>query len=254
MSIWMIVQLLLSAAAWQKYWFSFVSMRLPWAAAFRQLGLLLIGKYVPGGVFGFLARLYSGDGTTRARQLAAGLAEQMIGAGMAISLGGLFYLATRLHHVAILLAIPVLPLLATGAILLASKAGNRFPRLSVMPGFHVRSLLVAAALCLIQQLLWSLLVGWLSWRLFDASCSIILGVVGSFGLAVGAGVLVLISPGGIGVREGAMVALSGEWLGLERALLLASLLRLASVGLDLLAGLFALFSNGHRPKAQLDKS
>lgn len=240
-----------SVVAWRKYLQAYTGNLVTWRESFRQIGLLLVGKYIPGGVFGFVARLYDDDGAPRARLLAAGLVEQFVGAAMAVLLGAICYAAAWYRQPAFLVLIVLLPLLAVlgvdwlGVIL---RYGARLQRrIPVLPPHSRPQLLIAALLSLLQQVCWSLAVGLLVISLFGLDALAAVGVAGSFGLAVGAGVLVVISPGGIGVREGAMTALSGVWLGFESALLLAALLRLVSVGLDLLAGVLVLVLGKRNP-------
>lgn len=237
--VWMLAQLALSAAAWRCYVAAYGGLWIRWPTAFRHLGLLLVGKYIPGGVFGFVARLYAADPGLRSRQLAAGVSEQLIGAGIATGLGGLCYLAAWTSNAAWLAAIVLLPWLALGAIKLVFGVLARMHSKWALPAStNDRALLLAAASSLVQQMLWGVVVGWLAWAAFGASGYAALGAAGAYGIAVGAGILVLISPGGIGVREGAMTAFAGVWLGVDQALVLAAMLRLLSVGMDLIAGVF----------------
>lgn len=240
-----------SVAAWRKYLQAYTGNLVAWRESFRQIGLLLVGKYIPGGVFGFVARLYDDDGAPRARLLAAGLVEQLVGAAISVLLGALCYAAAWYRQPALLVLIVLLPLLVVlgvdwlGVIL---RYGARLQRrIPVLPPHSRPQLLIAALLSLLQQVCWALAVGLLVISLFGLDALAAMGVAGSFGLAVGVGVLVVISPGGIGVREGAMTALSGAWLGFESALLLAALLRLISVGLDLLAGVLVLVLRKRNP-------
>lgn len=239
---WMVAQLLLSASAWRKYLTAFSADEISWIPAFRQLGLLLIGKYVPGGVFGFLARLHAGQPQTRGRQFAAGLAEQMIGAGMSMALGAICFVAAKLQHMSWLLLAPLLPFMAVSVVRVISRMGASFQKLRLLSEFHSGTLVHAATLSMLQHAVWAFLVGWMAWRLFGLPVDALLGVAGTFGIAVAAGIALLIAPGGIGVREGVMVGLCHPWLGVANALLLASIMRLLSVGLDLSAGAIALGS------------
>lgn len=237
--LWMLVQLTLSAAAWRCYVTAYGGPAMAWGTAFRHLGLLLVGKYIPGGIFGFVARLYAGGADTRSRQLAAGVAEQLIGAGIATGLGGLCYLAAWTRNPLWLAAILVLPLIAVAGIELVFAMAVRLPGRWALPGStHRRALFSASVACLLQQILWASVVAWLAWALFGAEGYACLGAAGAYGMAVGAGIAILVSPGGIGVREGAMTAFAGLWLGGDHALVLAAVLRLLSVGMDLIAGLF----------------
>ncbi len=240
-----------SVAAWRYYLRSFTGAVPTWREAFRQIGLLLVGKYIPGGIFGFVARLYDEAHVQRGRLLAAGVVEQLVGAAMATLLGALCYAVGWYRQPAWLLLVVLLPPLAVAgtqlfAVVLrhSSRLHRRIP---AIPSWSRSQLLVAALLSLLQQISWALMVGLLGMYLFGLDLLSAIGVAGAFGLAVGAGVLVVVSPGGIGVREGAMTALAATWMGFDSALLLAALLRVISVGLDLLAGTLVLVIGKQKP-------
>jgi uncharacterized membrane protein YbhN (UPF0104 family) len=240
-----------SVAAWRNYLYSFTGAMPAWREAFRQIGLLLVGKYIPGGIFGFVARIYDEASAQRGPLLAAGVVEQLVGAAMATMLGALCYLAGWYRQPAWLLLIVLLPPLAvvgTQLFAMVLRHSSRLHRrIPVFPPWSRPQLLVAALLSLLQQISWALAVGLLAMHLFGLDLLSAIGVAGAFGLAVGAGVLVVVSPGGIGVREGAMTALAATWMGFDSALLLAALLRVVGVGLDLLAGSLVLVVGKRKP-------
>jgi uncharacterized membrane protein YbhN (UPF0104 family) len=64
-------------------------------------------------------------------------------------------------------------------------------------------------------------------------------LVGVNAIAMIAGFLALFSPGGIGIREGVMVALLTPSLGLSQAMILSITMRLVMVAADLLIGIGA---------------
>lgn len=247
---WSLLALLLmlawaaSVAAWRQFVHAVSGSAPDWRSAFRQSGLLLTGKYLPGGVFGFVARLYDDDHGSRHQLMIAGLLEQIVSLGMTIAFGGLLYFAAidRSAH-ALILAL-LLPFLALIGVLCVGKAAGRVTKLqekfSGFPPLDVARFLGAAYLALLVQGTWAAIVFVLAWALFGIDPGFAMGVAGAFGLSVGAGIVIFIAPGGIGVREGAMMALASSWLGADSALLLAAILRIANVGMDLCAGLVAL--------------
>lgn len=230
--------------AWRQYVFSFTAVVTEWRGAFRQIGLLLVGKYIPGGIFGFIARLYAPHGISRGKLFVAGVVEQLVGAAMASFLGGICYASAYYSQPLLLVFALCLPPFAVTGVRVLSFVWGRSEkinkRIPVFPTFSRRPLLWAATASFMQQVGWIACVAILASSLFGLDPSAALGVAGSFGLAIGVGALVVVSPGGIGVREGAMAALASFWLGLEPALLLAAVLRLVSVSMDLLAGLAVL--------------
>ena len=237
----------LAVASWRQMVLAFTGVRLPWPNAIRQLGLLLVGKYVPGSVFGFLARHYDLPASIpRSRVLAAGLYEQLVGLAMPIAAGAICGLAAYTRQPWWLVALPGLPWVVAAGLEVTVKA------MRVLPSARLRGmgealgssltrspfqLLLGCTLALLATLGWLLLVFAMARVLLGASGYAALGVAGAFGLAVAVGMLVVIAPGGVGAREGAFVALAAHWLTPAQGLLLAAAMRLASVALDLGAGL-----------------
>lgn len=227
-----------AVVAWRWYLLAYTGQVPSWRAAMRQMGLLLIGKYIPGGVFGFLARLYDQAGVSRQRLFWAGLAEQSVGVVMPITLGGVLYLAAVWHIAWLCLALS-LPLLAVAGIRLLHRLAEWLPWtrrhvVAELPAW--RMLLLAATGQLAQLLFWVALAAMLAHALFGLEIQAALGVAGAFLLAVAAGMLVVFVPGGIGVREVALVGLASYWVEMPQATFLTALLRILSSALDLAAG------------------
>lgn len=65
------------------------------------------------------------------------------------------------------------------------------------------------------------------------------GLVMCYALAILAGMLVFVMPGGIGAREAVFVALASPWLNSVDAISVAAVLRLINVSFDLLVGMIA---------------
>lgn len=241
-----------SVAAWRAIVTAFFGQPLPWSSAMRQTGLLLVGKYLPGGVFGWLARAYDGQGTgSRQRHLAAGAYEQLAALFIISSTGALF-LAASWYGIGWLAGLILLPgLVSVGARLgarwlahwpLAKAATAARALLAAAPTWP--RLGVAAVWSQLGVLGWMLLVVWLALVVFQQPTHAALGLAGAFGLAVVIGIATIVVPGGVGVRESAFVALAVHWLGLADAVAFAALLRILSSLLDCGAGLAAFFLRG----------
>lgn len=230
----------LAVLAWRQYLLAYTGRTTKWRVVMRQLGLLLVGKYIPGGVFGFLARVYDQPEPLRARLVWAGLAEQAVGLGMSSALGVVLYLAASREALAWVCLVPILPLLAVSAVGLLHRFGmrahwlRRYADASALPSF--RDLFLATTTQLMQLAVWGALVFMLARELYGVDGFMALGVSSAFLLAVVAGMLVVFTPGGIGVREVAMVGLAAPWLDTAQAVFLAALLRLLSSLLDVFSG------------------
>ncbi len=240
----------LAVACWRFYLFAYTGKLPGWRTAIRQLGVVLIGKYVPGGVFGFLARMYDEPSVPRKPLFWAGFAEQAVGVSMPMVAGGVLYLAATHQSAALPILLLVLPPLAVLGILFLHFFSARLPwlRRHTLPNHPAwRQLLPATSLQLIQLLSWASLVALLSHRLHSLDGLASIGVAGAFLLGVAAGMIIMIVPGGIGVREAILIGLSSHWLGTSQAIFLAAFLRLLSSLLDVFAGILATLS-GYRGK------
>lgn len=248
---WLFVALLLllgwglSVTGWRFYLLAYTGQLLGWRTAMRQQGILLVGKYVPGGVFGFLARMYDQPRLPRKQLFWAGLTEQAVGVALSVFVGGVLYFAASRQSLGWLCLVLPLPLLAVAGIWLLHHFSVRLPWLrryaTGMP-LEWRQLLSATSIQLVQLLTWVTLVAMLAQQLHGVSGLASLGVAGAFLLAVAVGVIVIIAPGGIGVREATLVGLSSLWLGTTQAVFLAAFLRLLSAVLDGLSGVLAAMS------------
>lgn len=249
--IWAVLMLVplsswvLGVGAWRELVKVHTGSVISWVDAFRQTGLLLVGKYIPGGVFGFLARLYDARAPDRPQHLLAGVAEQMLGAMVPVLVGLNLYLAAMSDKLWLLIALPSIPFIASRLARLVPSLLKRWVPSVITDGGeqHTSAVLMnysyAACLILLQQLLWATLAGVVAIELTGIDGSQALGVAGSFGLAVAAGMLALFFPGGIGVREGVLVVLVMPWVDTNAAITVAAILRLCSAGLDVVAGAVA---------------
>lgn len=253
----MLVILLAGASAWVQTVRAIAGVHLSVAAALRQVGMLLVGKYIPGGVFGFLARVYDSDhADARGRLVAAGLFEQALGLFTVTASGLVLWTAAFWRQPAALLGLAVVPPVAMAICRLAFAALRRmgWQRLQVaVDQIHEASaergrLLRTAWLTQVTVLGWAAIVALVAGAGFGLDPMAALGVAGGFSLAVTAGMLALFAPGGIGVREAGVVLLSGPWLDAPTALVLAAALRILSVAFDLFAGGVALLVGAARTR------
>lgn len=243
-----LVAWLFAVAAWREVVHAIVGVRMSWGRAIHQQGLLLIGKYVPGGVFGFLARVYDVEpAESGSRYFAAGLVEQFL-AILLMSVTGLVLLGVSVFANAwLLVVIPFLPVLGAWGFWFVRRSARWLPDWRVLKPlsslvttrFPFKSMVLACSFMVAGALAWSTIACLLAMD-FGIGLRAGVGVAGSFAVGVVAGMLVVIAPGGIGAREATFVALAAPWMGAADAVLLAVYLRLLSSGLDGIAGLAAL--------------
>src|SRR5690606_16848412 len=119
---------LFAVIAWRRFLRAYTEQDPGWLMAMRQVGLLLVGKYVPGGVVGFLARMYDEPGVPRLRLFWAGLAEQVVAMAMSLALGGVLYLTASRHNLGWMCLVVLLPLLGFAGVWLLHRLATRLPR------------------------------------------------------------------------------------------------------------------------------
>lgn len=230
---------LLATASWRTYLRAFALQDTRWATAARQLGLLLIGKYLPGGIFGFLMRIYDQPQEQRRKLFQASLVDQGSGLLLPILLGLL--LITMAFHEAwtAALLLPILPAATVTAIMTIRTLAEHIPKISAQLDNSPpprRDLLLATTLQLIQIIGWAILATFLATQLYGLNIHAALGVSGAYLLAVSGGMLVIFLPSGIGAREAILVAIASYWIETNQAIHLAALLRILSSAVDVLAG------------------
>ena len=240
----------LAIASWQQVMRFYGGERIRLVDAARHLALLLLGKYLPGGIWGFAARL-ADTATHRPllHMVAAGIAEQWLGLASLSLLSIAGIAAAETKEISWLLIAFLVPPIAIGTLVLVQACVRRFSQVlpeklqqfKALPATLARRrpLWGAAVLSTLQQALTLALVAGVAFSIFSLDVPFALGVAGTYGLAVVAGILVVFMPGGILVREGVFVALSSHWLRPDQAIAFAAALRLVFTASDLFAGIMA---------------
>jgi len=240
----------LAVASWQRVIFAHGRMEVAWGAAARHLALLLVGKYLPGGIWGFAARLAdSASLRPMTGMLAAGLTEQWFSILMIALIGGVALLSAEWHSFAVLMSAALFPLFAIQGVALMHRvarfAGRFVPSrflgvckkmsIDVDPG----KLWCPALLTMIQMVITLAMVGYVAHSAYALNWWSALAVAGSYGLGVTIGMAVIFMPGGILVREMVFVVLCKGWIPQAEAIALAGCLRLIFTGFDFAAALAA---------------
>lgn len=236
-----VVNIFLSALAWRGFLHGVCKKVLGWREAVAQIGLVLVGKYVPGKISGIAARVAANSPECTARSVTtATIIEQLGSMAMATLVGCAAFIAP--DSVAAAFAVLVL------ALLVSSTGGCvvrwlllRWPRLarlthttSVEPRFIRHGLLFQC----VQWIGLSAIVMLVAHMVSpDQHVSTLLRVAGAYGMAVVIGQVAVIFPGGIGPREGAFVWIAAGSVQSSEALALALALRIVTSGIDLLGGL-----------------
>lgn len=238
-----ITSLTLNISVWRYYLSAYTGQAPTWRMATRQVGILLIGKYIPGGIFGFLARMYDQPNAPRQKILWAGLAEQVVGIVMLSTIGGILYLCAAQNNYWPLLLALALPPGATANIIFVHHFARRLRWIQryINPASYPawRELIAATTIQLFQLTTWAILAATIARDLYHLSYYESIGIAAAFLLAVASGMLAIIAPGGIGVREVVLVSIASQWIETTQAVFIAALLRILSSLLDVIAGVVA---------------
>jgi uncharacterized membrane protein YbhN (UPF0104 family) len=234
------------ASAWQRYVLAFFDARLTLAHAAYQSCVMLVAKYVPVMVAGFIARVAAYSAHAPAGRVVFATLTELAGAVAAATLVG----AACLISVLVPFATPVVIAIALAGvafapawITFAMRILSRLRRSeSSAAGIgwsdaSRRALRIALAF---QVLQWIVLAGFVAVSVLlvapDTGASTLVVVSGAYALAIVVGIAIVFLPGGLGAREAAFVWLASPRLGAAEALQLALALRIAMSILDLIAG------------------
>jgi hypothetical protein len=238
--------LVASALSWQNYLFALSQRRLSFPEAFYQVGLVLVGKYVPIILGGVLARVGANASRTAASNVIAATILEQCGALVAASFVGAACIAYTFAWplgIAILLcallATVIVPFITGPTLKLMLWLRSRVRRQSA---FEIalldrHSTRVGWLMQIAQWLALSVFVALVLHAIRPAMAPLdILYLCGAYGIAVVVGIAAFMFPGGIGAREAAFVWIASHVVGYDTGLVMATALRVAMTGIDLLAG------------------
>ncbi|MET0232512.1 MAG: lysylphosphatidylglycerol synthase domain-containing protein, partial [Rhodanobacteraceae bacterium] len=229
----------------------------------------LIGKYVPIILGGVLARVgANASRTSAANVIGATILEQCgaLASGGVVAVAFLAGWASPIAGAAVALAAiaaaAVAPSVAIPAIALMHWLRARIRR---SDDFRIASIERAPVRIawLAQLFAWAALSAFVALIVCglhpELEPSQVVFLVGAYLLAVMLGVAAFMLPGGIGAREAAFVWMAGGIVGYDNALVMATALRIAMTGIDLVAGAGCLLygmtrgsRQPHRKRAGLD--
>ncbi|GAA2214377.1 lysylphosphatidylglycerol synthase transmembrane domain-containing protein [Nonomuraea monospora] len=234
--------------AWREI-LSGLGTRVPVRIAGRIMFVGQLGKYIPGAVWAYAAMMDLGrdHGSPPRRTFATISLGLVINLGVAISiaaatLGTLDAVRQAWYFV---LLVPVIivclhPRVLTWGLNLALRIARREPLESALPG---RTVVLAVA--------WTVL-GWLVYGLhiwlIAGRPDLYVVATGAYAFAWATGILTVVVPAGVGIREGALVLVLGPIIGTPAALAVAIVSRLSFTLADAVAAGIS-FVAGRRPVA-----
>ena len=211
-----------------------VKTRSRWIGIFFQAQL---GKYIPGSVWQYAGRA--------AIARAHGIPVRSVGVSVPIEFAASAMAAGAMA--AFLLGWWGLAVVAVVAVILIAAGRPFFVRR--------REAITTARATLLYLPAWLLLGGgfWLCARaLVGAPAGELASYIGAFAVAWLAGLLAVYAPGGLGVREGVLVALLANRIGAADALVLAAVSRLTLVFVDVLLAAISTAALRRQSRTRLD--
>ena len=234
----------LSVLLWRLLLYTQTGHTISRSAALAGTAALMIGKYIPGKVLGLVGRISSVSRKIDSKAaVSAAVIEQayLLTSLLVLSLLALISKADN-YSLSLLPAMLVLAIVYFPRTL--GKQLSKLRRAKFKPyGDPLMKLTPQISLELFAYALLAavgiIAITWFAVDLLglDPTPRERLGLAGAYALGITAGMLVVIIPGGIGVRETSFILLAEGLIGPEQAIALAALLRLINVFADLLTGI-----------------
>ena len=243
-----VLEWILLSIAWQQTILRIFNTPLNLADSFTQLSMVMVGKYIPGKVWGMLARgmQLKTTGLEYAESLVATYIEQILFVHTGITLGSLaWYMVTgselwALLGIVSILGIPLVPALNARLFSTGNRIVKRwladmvrlpdsppalsmadYVRLYLLYTLHwLADLAIPSAVFLVVSPQWPTTDLWL-----------LLAGANAFGIIIG--FFAFFAPGGIGVREGVVVGMMLAYMPLQDATLFVLAYRLWLVAADM---------------------
>jgi len=241
--------ILLNLGLWRILVFALTGKTLTIAIALAGTASLMIGKYLPGKVFALIGRASSVSAqVSRPDALGATFLEQayLVAGFVVLSLLVFAMQSDHVYWAPVLVVLSAFMTVYFPVFLGKMLAGFGHPRLQFV-GSWLRRLTPATSLklsaCAVSAAMTMASIAWFSVDLLglEVTPEIRLGIVYSYALGVTAGLLAIVVPGGIGVREASFILFAQQWVGLEESIAIAALLRMINVIVDLAMGILGLF-------------
>ncbi|MEV4562653.1 lysylphosphatidylglycerol synthase transmembrane domain-containing protein [Nonomuraea sp. NPDC049419] len=220
--------------------------RVPVRVAGRIMFVGQLGKYIPGAVWAYAAMMDLGrdHGSPPRRTFATISLGLVINLGVAISIAaatlGTLEAVRQAWYLVLLVPVIIVclhPKVLAWGLNLALRIARREPLESVLPG---RTVLVAVGWTALGWLVYGLHI-WLVAGSAIHGADLYVIATGAYAFAWATGILIVVVPAGVGVREGALVLVLGPVIGTPAALAVAIVSRVAFTLADAaLAGLFVL--------------
>lgn len=247
---------LIASIAWRHLLRVSAGRTIPLTDSFLHVSMLLVGKYVPGKIWGMFARgLHLAQYEIAAPQsIRATYLEQLISTHAGITMGSILWMAALdapyqwAAWIVGTASVPMVPVIHDRVLYLVLpwlKSRWHMARESVAFGeLPARSYAELFAIYLFDWLSIGGVLVFLYLAFVDAPLTLAIAclLLGANALGMITGFLAFFAPGGLGVREGVIVAILTLAMPLSDAALLAVLLRLWLTASDILCGSVTILS------------
>lgn len=256
LAIAVVVQVLFwwsAAVMWSNVVKSAAGSGLSFLDSFRQLALVSLGKYLPGKVWGIVARgsQMMSQGTGAQQSAVATFYEQFILLHSAVVLCAVLFAAQRPSALTIIAAVLAVASAVFGSLIstllvklggwLAARAGLGFSEADLVALRGLDYLKLVAGYSLVWILSGTIfLCLYLAFFPAQPDIATAIGIVMANAISIAVGFFAIFAPGGIGVREAIAASVLMAYMPLAEAAVIVILFRIWTVAMDGIAGIAVL--------------
>jgi hypothetical protein len=234
---------------WRNLVKSFFGINLHFVDSARHFAKLQIGKYVPGGIWGFLAR--QNDAAMPEfgqKSFFVGAAEQLLGLFCVAMVGASVYSSALTKNYFFILVIFIIPWLNQYFLQVSFYMISQI-RYFTNIEYNRYNIIVASIYGVFQQIVTLALLVYFADSLLQIFGWDAFVLTGAYLISVVIGMLFVFAPGGIFVREAVFVFLAQDSIGTNDALIYASSLRILFFLADILYAILAFLLHAFRKSA-----
>ena len=243
---------LATAVSWQVAIHRITAVRMSILYSFAQVALVMVGKYLPGKVWGLAMRGkdMTNLGISHYQVLVCSQVEQVVSihAGLSIGAAGWLALEQPPYWQLALVVVGLVPFAGsflnnTGMGWVARVLGKVWPSLQLSDHkISAPTYLVLFVLYLVEWVTVGAILYFLWLAVFEPVLDPVMAahVIAANAVAFLVGFVAVFAPGGVGIREGVLVSLLAASLGLPEAIYISVLFRIWLVITDGVAGLLSL--------------
>ncbi len=242
----------LAAMSWKLLLISTTEIKLSIAEAASHVGLVLVGKYIPGKVWGSLLKVWVLQKRDKNVPSLVGVVclEQIVGIHSAFIIGGIVYFKPMHELFVLYIAAAVLSILffrqflqiglKLTAHMLKRLKDNLYQAQEISNNLSLNKLLIIYVCNIVHWAVTGAVIAVMAQTVgMDLTGQQFINIACASVLSILVGFLAFFSPGGIGVREVAFVSIVGASIGYDLSVTLSMLYRVWLIIIDSLWGIFS---------------